>query len=79
VAHNHNHIWTISTGIPSLSVRAVADEHRDQDQLISAINELLCQDFGLVHNTVQLEGADCSCPLFCCLMLQLSEGVSSSS
>lgn len=67
------HIWTISTGIHSLSVHAVADDHRDRDRLVSAINELLCKDFGLVHNTVQIEGKDCSCPLFCCLMPQTAD------
>ncbi len=67
------HIWTISTGIHSLSMHAVADDHRDRDKLVGAINELLCKNFGLVHNTVQIEGTDCSCPLFCCLMPQTAD------
>jgi cobalt-zinc-cadmium efflux system protein len=67
------HVWTISTGIYSLSVHVVADIHQDRDDLIAYINEMLCQEFGLVHNTIQTEGRDCSCSLICCLKTQTAD------
>jgi cobalt-zinc-cadmium efflux system protein len=67
------HVWTISTGIYSLSVHVVADIHQDRDDLIAYINEMLCQEFGLVHNTIQIEGKDCSCSLICCLKTQTAD------
>jgi cobalt-zinc-cadmium efflux system protein len=61
------HIWTIASGIYALSVHVTIDNHSNRDCLTWELEELLRQQFGLEHNTIQIEGPDFhdprSCPL----------------
>lgn len=49
------HVWSISTGFDSLSAHVVVDPQMDQHQLLTKINSILREKFGLQHNTIQLE------------------------
>jgi|UniRef100_A0A7C5ALZ5 cobalt-zinc-cadmium efflux system protein len=59
------HVWTIGSGLYSLSVHAVLQDAWDRDLLIRELEDLLCQRFGLEHTTIQLEGPGYLRPPFC--------------
>jgi len=59
------HIWTIASGIYSLSVHVAIDNHEDRDCLTWELEELLRRRFGLEHNTIQLEGPNFHDPQVC--------------
>jgi cobalt-zinc-cadmium efflux system protein len=61
------HIWSISSGIFSLSVHVVLSDSRDRDCLTGELEELLAQRFGLEHVTIQLEGPGYLNPRICSL------------
>jgi len=67
------HIWTIASGLYSLSVHVTIDNHINRDCLTWELEELLRQRFGLEHNTIQLEGPDFHDPRTCPLN-RLAEG-----
>jgi cobalt-zinc-cadmium efflux system protein len=49
------HIWTIASGLVSLSCHVVAKDGPDGSTLLSGINQLLRERFGIDHTTIQLE------------------------
>jgi cobalt-zinc-cadmium efflux system protein len=59
------HIWTIASGIYALSVHVTIDNHSNRDCLTWELEELLRQQFGLEHNTIQIEGPDFHDPRVC--------------
>jgi cobalt-zinc-cadmium efflux system protein len=59
------HIWTIASGIYALSVHVTIDNHSNRDCLTWELEELLRQQFGLEHNTIQIEGPDFHNPRVC--------------
>jgi cobalt-zinc-cadmium efflux system protein len=59
------HIWSISSGIFSMSVHVVLSDSRDRDCLIWELEELLAHGFGLEHVTIQLEGQNYHNPRVC--------------
>jgi cobalt-zinc-cadmium efflux system protein len=61
------HIWTISSGLFSLSVHVVLSDSRDRDCLTGELENLLARRFGLEHVTIQLEGPGYHNPRICCL------------
>jgi cobalt-zinc-cadmium efflux system protein len=61
------HVWTIASGLYSLSVHAVVNGGRDYDELRCAMIEILKDKFGLEHATIQIEQEHHACPNFCLL------------
>jgi cobalt-zinc-cadmium efflux system protein len=59
------HIWTIASGIYALSVHVTIDNQSNRDCLTGELEELLRQQFGLDHNTIQIEGPDFHDPRVC--------------
>jgi cobalt-zinc-cadmium efflux system protein len=64
------HVWTIASGLYALSVHAVIDEGRDQEDLRCEMMLILKDQFGLEHTTIQIEQEDHVCPDFCLLRPQ---------
>ncbi len=67
------HIWSISSGLFSMSVHVVLSDSRDRDCLIWELEELLAHGFGLEHVTIQVEGPGYHNPRICTLNPQPSE------
>jgi cobalt-zinc-cadmium efflux system protein len=60
------HVWTIASGIYALSVHvAMGQNHADRDCLIWDLEQLLHDQFGLEHVTIQTEGAGYHNPEIC--------------
>ncbi|MEJ2672174.1 MAG: cation diffusion facilitator family transporter [Deltaproteobacteria bacterium] len=59
------HIWTISSGIYASSVHVTIDNHLNRDCLALELEEVLRDNFGLEHNTIQIEGPDYHHPQVC--------------
>jgi cobalt-zinc-cadmium efflux system protein len=64
------HIWTIASGLYALSVHVTIDNHSNRDCLTWELEELLRWQFGLEHNTIQIEGPDFHDPRVCPLHRQ---------
>jgi cobalt-zinc-cadmium efflux system protein len=62
------HIWTIASGIYALSVHVSIDNQINRDCLTWELEELLRHQFGLEHNTIQIEGPDFHNPQACPLI-----------
>ncbi len=60
------HLWSIGPGFPALSAHVVVDSRSmaEADALASHLRQLLREEFGLEHVTLQLEGSLCGAP--CC-------------
>ncbi len=59
------HVWTITSGLDSLSAHVVAEDGRPHAALLSELQNLLDGRFGIHHVTLQIEpadwGPDCNC------------------
>lgn len=51
------HIWTITSGMESLSAHVVAEDRHRQDALLTELCRLLEARFGIRHVTLQIEAA----------------------
>jgi cobalt-zinc-cadmium efflux system protein len=49
------HIWTITSGFPSLSAHIVANTDADHDRLLHELEHLLAARFGITHTTLQID------------------------
>jgi cobalt-zinc-cadmium efflux system protein len=49
------HVWTITSGIDSLSAHVVASDRAEQGQLLGDIRRVLHDRFGIDHQTIQIE------------------------
>jgi cobalt-zinc-cadmium efflux system protein len=60
-AVHHLHLWSISSGIHSLSAHVQIDDQltSDSDKLLHEINEMLKDTFGIIHGTIQFECETC--------------------
>lgn len=58
------HVWTITSGLDSLSAHVRVDNSVSSTAVLEAIHELLAHKFSIQHSTVQLESVDCQhdCP-----------------
>lgn len=58
------HVWTITSGLDSLSAHIRVDNSVSSTAVLEAIHELLAHKFTIQHSTVQLESVDCQrdCP-----------------
>ena len=59
VAVHDLHVWTITSGLESLSGHVIAAPGTSRDELLVALRELLHARFGLSHVTLQMEPGDC--------------------
>jgi cobalt-zinc-cadmium efflux system protein len=49
------HVWTISSGMVSLSCHVVAEDGPARPALLHCMNDLLREQFGITHSTIQIE------------------------
>ncbi len=49
------HVWTVTTGLDSLSAHVVVEEGRDDREMLRAVRDLVHEGFGIDHVTVQIE------------------------
>jgi cobalt-zinc-cadmium efflux system protein len=54
------HVWTITSGYPSLSCHLVVTESADHEKIINQTSLLLDEQFGITHTTLQIEGENFS-------------------
>ena len=54
------HIWTITTGLDALSSHVVVSVREDQDAVLQHLQQLLAEQFGIEHVTLQIveQGSD---------------------
>ncbi|TLS38166.1 cation diffusion facilitator family transporter [Pseudalkalibacillus caeni] len=50
------HVWTITSGFPSLTCHLVVEPSQDRDEILENAVELLEQEFDVNHSTIQMEG-----------------------
>jgi|UniRef100_A0A7C3SIB4 cobalt-zinc-cadmium efflux system protein len=62
------HIWTIASGVYSLSAHVAVEDGWDRDRLTMELENMLLHRFGIEHVTLQLEGpryqSPRGCPLY---------------
>lgn len=49
------HVWTVTTGLDSMSAHVVVKEGREDREMLRAVRELVHERFGIGHVTVQIE------------------------
>ena len=49
------HVWTITTGMESLSAHMMVDEGLNHAELLRQLQDQICDRFGIEHVTLQLE------------------------
>jgi cobalt-zinc-cadmium efflux system protein len=61
------HVWTITTGVNSLSAHIVIEDRMVSDcsGIVQSINEMLREKFDIIHTTLQLECGSCTSELTC--------------
>ncbi|HXV36478.1 MAG TPA: cation transporter, partial [Myxococcota bacterium] len=59
------HVWTVGSGMVSLSGHVVARDGCDPGSLLREIGELLVERFGIAHSTIQIEPEDFKDPASC--------------
>ncbi len=52
------HVWTITSGMVSLSGHVVAKDGSDTGSLLQQVCDRLHQRFGIDHSTIQIESED---------------------
>lgn len=52
------HVWSITSGLDSLSAHVVIEDGRSHSQLLTALRAMLDERFGIVHVTIQIEPVD---------------------
>ena len=53
------HVWTISSGLESLSVHVLTEDTTACQSILDEVQAVLKQRFGLTHTTIQVEAAAC--------------------
>jgi cobalt-zinc-cadmium efflux system protein len=58
VAEVHDlHVWTITSGLDSLSAHAVVEGDRDPRTALTALQHVLHEKFSIEHVTIQIDPA----------------------
>ena len=57
------HVWTITTGMESMSGHVIIDDVANSAHLLSQMNDLLARQFGIRHTTFQLEPQEHACQM----------------
>lgn len=53
------HVWTITSGVESMSVHIIVEDLTQCDRIIAELQFVLKDQFGIEHSTIQLEGERC--------------------
>jgi cobalt-zinc-cadmium efflux system protein len=56
---HHLHAWALTAERPLVTLHAKADPHADQEQVVAKMKQVLTEEFGITHSTIQLEHGDC--------------------
>ncbi len=56
---HHVHVWSLSQEQPLITLHALLDEVGDDQRVLSQIQRLLKDNYGLGHSTIQLEREHC--------------------
>lgn len=64
------HVWTMTSGLPILSVHLALREATHPTKVLQAATEVLVKKFKIDHVTVQVEPWDYVAPVECCKMLK---------
>lgn len=56
------HIWSLTTGVESLSVHLCLSDGSNPHQLIREARDVLAEKFGIKHTTIQVEEPGAECP-----------------
>jgi cobalt-zinc-cadmium efflux system protein len=61
------HIWSITTGVNSLSAHIVIEDRMlsDCNNILQLINDMLRDKFDIIHTTLQLECGNCTSDMAC--------------
>ncbi|MGN6096629.1 MAG: cation diffusion facilitator family transporter [Bosea sp. (in: a-proteobacteria)] len=49
------HVWTLTSGLDAMSGHIVREEGASADDILSSSSQLLAQEFGIQHSTIQIE------------------------
>ncbi|GLB58745.1 cation diffusion facilitator family transporter [Cytobacillus sp. NCCP-133] len=56
------HVWTITSGFPSLSCHLVIEHESSHDTILHEAQSVLHDEYGIEHSTIQVEGEREGCP-----------------
>jgi cobalt-zinc-cadmium efflux system protein len=56
------HIWTITSGFPTLSCHVVISEGATHDDVLMLAQSMLHDQYGIEHSTIQVERKESGCP-----------------
>ena len=65
------HVWTVTSGVPVLSVHVALEEAIDPSYILKQVTDLLAQRFHIDHVTIQVEPKDYIAPGECCKLPNL--------
>jgi cobalt-zinc-cadmium efflux system protein len=52
------HVWSITSGLDSLSAHVVIEDGHSHSELLTALRAMLDERFGIDHVTIQIEPVD---------------------
>jgi len=52
------HIWTITSGLDSLSCHLLVDKDKNQQQILKSAIDVIEKHFAIQHTTIQIETTD---------------------
>ena len=58
-AVHDTHIWTITSGIDSMTAHVEIADFSDGNEILIKIKKVLVDKFGIIHSTIQLETEEC--------------------
>lgn len=64
------HVWTMTSGIPILTVHVALNELGDSTHILKTVTELIVTKFHIDHVTVQVEPNDYLAPVECCKLMK---------
>jgi cobalt-zinc-cadmium efflux system protein len=53
------HVWSLTTGVNSMSLHVVRDESASHEQVLCDVREQVHEGFKIEHVTIQVETARC--------------------
>lgn len=60
------HVWTMTSGVPLLSVHVKLKDSIDSSEILSKLTQLLSESFHIDHVTIQIEPKNYVAPVECC-------------
>ncbi len=56
---HHLHAWALTAEKPLLTLHASVDQPTDLADVVVSMKQVLNEDFGIPHSTIQVEHGDC--------------------